>query len=224
MAAVCKTLEVGRSPHTPQPPPEKNNDDVKLKPLTHKHNHLLQQQQLLQLQLYRNWLIKQGKTKSTVKYIVNYTKRFYFVLDTGDASPLLTLSPRNKQHAMTALANLAKYTGRYDQFIQIRQRYSLKWSNGDSIQHFHRFFNDELTLDVMLQRIKEMIRLLPVQMGKIIKFGCLVGLRASEVIESVRLLNVGVNLQPHYYNPERQALEHFRFPEIFLRQTKKALH
>jgi len=25
-----------------------------------------------------------------------------------------------------------------------------------------------------------------------------------------------------YYNPERQALEHFRFPEIFLRQTKKA--
>jgi intergrase/recombinase len=26
----------------------------------------------------------------------------------------------------------------------------------------------------------------------------------------------------HYYNPERQTLEHFRFPEIFLRRTKKA--
>jgi integrase len=26
----------------------------------------------------------------------------------------------------------------------------------------------------------------------------------------------------YYYNPERQALEHFRFPEIFIRQTKKA--
>jgi hypothetical protein len=25
-----------------------------------------------------------------------------------------------------------------------------------------------------------------------------------------------------YYNTERQCLEHFRFPEIFLRQTKKA--
>jgi intergrase/recombinase len=58
--------------------------------------------------------------------------------------------------------------------------------------------------------------------GNIIKFACLVGLRASEVVESVRLLNVPQNSGAHYYNPERQALEHFRFPEIFLRQTKKA--
>ena len=36
------------------------------------------------------------------------------VLDTGNASVLMTLSPRNKHHAMSALANLAKYTGRYD--------------------------------------------------------------------------------------------------------------
>lgn len=58
-------------------------------------------------------------------------------------------------------------------------------------------------------------------MGNTIKFACLVGLRPSEVLESVRLLNSsqrGIN----YYNPDRQALEHFRFPEIFLRQTKKA--
>ena len=31
----------------------------------------------------------------------------------------------------------------------------------------------------------------------------------------------GIKVQ-QYYNPERQALEHFRFPQIFLRQTKKA--
>jgi intergrase/recombinase len=39
----------------------------------------------------------------------------------------------------------------------------------------------------------------------------------------VRLINKSrqVSLST-YYNPERQALEHFRFPEIFLRQTKKA--
>jgi hypothetical protein len=70
---------------------------------------------------------------------------------------MLTLSVRNKQHAMTALANLAKFQGRYDVFLQIRQRYSLKWSKGDSIQHFNRFFNDELTFDTMLERIREMV-------------------------------------------------------------------
>jgi hypothetical protein len=62
---------------------------------------------------------------------------------------------------MEALANLSKFQGRYDVFLQLRQKYNLKWSEGDSIQHFNRFFNEGPTLDVMLKRIKEMIRLLP---------------------------------------------------------------
>jgi intergrase/recombinase len=52
-----------------------------------------------------------------------------------------------------------------------------------------------------------------------VKFCLFTGLRPAEAVESARL--VRTNLQ-QYYNPERQALEHFRFPEIFLRQTKKA--
>lgn len=57
-------------------------------------------------------------------------------------------------------------------------------------------------------------------MGRIIKFAVVTGLRPAEVVESVRLLINGENKM--YYNEERQALEHFRFPEIFIRQTKKA--
>jgi intergrase/recombinase len=123
---------------------------------------------------------------------------------------------------MTALANLSKFQGRYDKFLQIRQCYNLKWSKGDSMQHFQRFFNEGLDYNAMLQRIKEMIRLLPPFMSNITKFACLIGLRSSEVVESVKLLNFGGAPRQAYYNPERQALEHFRFPEIFLRQTKKA--
>jgi hypothetical protein len=73
----------------------------------------------------------------------------------------------------------------------------------------------------MLERIRKMIAVLPAFMGKIVKFACLVGLRASEVLESVRLLNCSDTTRS-YYNKERQCLEHFRHPEIFLRQTKKA--
>jgi intergrase/recombinase len=134
----------------------------------------------------------------------------------------MTLSPRNKHHAMTALANLAKYTGCYDLWLQIRQCYNLKWTSGnESLQSFNRFFDDELNLDVMLQRIKDMMRLLPPNMAQIIKFAWLIGLRPAEVVESVKLINDEEELQ-EYYKPERQALEHFRFPDIFLRQTKKA--
>jgi intergrase/recombinase len=169
----------------------------------------------------RSWLATQAKTKNTIREILVYAKRYGSVLDTADASPLLTLSPRNKQHAMTALANLAKYQGRYGQFLKIRQRYSLKWSSGNNtLQSLERFFNPDLSLETMLQQIKKMIACTPAFMSKIIKFAVLTGLRPAEVVESVKLLNAK-NI-PQYFNPERQALEHFRFPEIFLRQTKKA--
>jgi hypothetical protein len=173
-------------------------------------------------QQFHNWLVSQGKAKRTVKTNVQYAKRFASVLDTGDASPLSTLpGRRSKEITIVALANLAKFQGRYERFLELKKRYALKWSSSNSTQYFERFFNVGLTLDIMLQRIRQMIAKLPVQMGQIIKFGCLVGLRASEIIDSVRLLN-NVPQGTLYYNPERQCLEHFRFPDIFLRQTKKA--
>ena len=58
-------------------------------------------------------------------------------------------------------------------------------------------------------------------MAQIVKFACLTGLRPAEAVESVRLIN-DKEAFPKYYNPKPQALEHFRFPDIFLRQTKKA--
>jgi hypothetical protein len=75
----------------------------------------------------------------------------------------------------------------------------------------------------MLQKIKEMMRVLPAHMAEIVKFNLLTGLRPAEAVESVGLLNDGVSAAgTKYYNLEQQALEHFRFPHVFLRQTKKA--
>jgi hypothetical protein len=171
---------------------------------------------------FRAWLQAQGKTKATIKNTVNYAKLHAHILESGEAGSLMTLSARNKHHAMTALANLAKFQGCYDRWLDIRRRYNLKWSKGGSLQAFERFFNDDLNLDVMLQRVRRMVEVLPVQLAKIIKFACLVGLRPAEVCESARLLNSELSSGLQYYNPERQALEHFSFPEIFLRRTKNA--
>jgi hypothetical protein len=105
----------------------------------------------------------QGKTYWTIKQTKNYAIKYGYILDTpGDASVLMTLSPRNRHHALTALAALSKYSGQYDQFMQMRQNYNLRWTVGsDAFQVLQRFFNPELSLDHMLQQIKEMIRLLP---------------------------------------------------------------
>jgi hypothetical protein len=96
---------------------------------------------------FKEWLQAQGKTKATVKEIVNYAKLYSSVLDLGDASGLVALSPRNRHHAMTALANLSKYQGRYDRWLDIRRRHNLKWSNPDSMAVFERFFNPDMSLE-----------------------------------------------------------------------------
>jgi hypothetical protein len=139
----------------------------------------------------------------------------------------MTLSSSNRKHALSALAALSKYQGRYDQYLQLKQRYSLRWTSTSSVQSLQRFFNPDLTFDVMLSKVKEMIRLLPEPMALVIKHAVLTGLRSAEAVESVRLLNDISSIrsgrqQQMYYNPERQTLEHFRFPDMFLRQTKKA--
>jgi hypothetical protein len=64
----------------------------------------------------------------------------------------------------------------------------------------------------------------PTPMAQIIKFNCLTGLRPSEAVQSAKLLNAAKEgaFEEKYYNPEPKALEHFRFPKVFLRTTKKA--
>jgi intergrase/recombinase len=123
---------------------------------------------------------------------------------------------------MEALAAYAKYNGSYDKWQQIRQCYSLHWTNGDeSVQALLRFFNTELSLDKMIELIKEIAHKLPPLMGEIVKFGTLTGLRPTEILESVRLINNNQTF-PVYYNAEQMTLQHYKFPDIFLRHTKKA--
>jgi len=153
-----------------------------------------------------------------------YAKRYYAQLTGIPAtnSLLLQLPPQTRLNVMKSLTALSKYLGCYEQWKNTIKQYNLKWTTGnESIASLERFFNPNLTLDSMLQRIKEMIRVLPATMAAVIRFTVLTGLRPAEACESVRLLRSGIP-DPKYYNPSQQCLEHFRFPDIFLRATKKA--
>ncbi len=123
---------------------------------------------------------------------------------------------------MESLTLLWKYPGCYDRWQEIRKHYQLRWTSGnESVKSRERFFNPDLTLDSIYDRIGEMIAKSLIQIANIIKPACLTGLRPAEVIESVKLINNQETLST-YYNQDRQTLEHFRFPHIFLRNTKKA--
>ncbi|MDQ3968719.1 MAG: hypothetical protein M3275_10040, partial [Thermoproteota archaeon] len=168
---------------------------------------------------------------NTTKVRLCYAKRYYHVLLNEDASSLLVdiESQQKRLNAMKSLTLLARFLGCYDtSWQQLRKRHNLKWTTGEeSLAAMQRFFDDKLTLDSMLQWVRQAIKVLPVVMALIIRHAVLTGLRPSEAVESVRLLNttnseIGKMAKVQYYNPERQTLEHFRFPEIFLRRTKKA--
>jgi hypothetical protein len=107
---------------------------------------------------FHDWLARQGKTKRTIKEYTAYSRRICSILQNGDASIILdTIKPQTRHHVLSALANYAKYTGRYELFNQIRKNYNLKWTKPDSVQAMHRFFNEELSLEAMLQRIRNMM-------------------------------------------------------------------
>jgi intergrase/recombinase len=60
---------------------------------------------------------------------------------------------------------------------------------------------------------------LPSQYSMFLLFCILTGLRASECIEAVRLLN-GHHQMTDYYSPQQSILQHYRFPQLFIRRTK----
>ena len=198
--------------------------------LVHRNERGQQQQQPPYDPIDVNWqqfhqFLLQRMAQKTAGDTLRYAKRFANILLTtneGDASILLQFTPDKRIHVMRALSSLSKFQGRYDHFLKIRQRYNLKWNNeNEKLYAFERFFDDGKTLDKMLQWLREAVRELPKPYGDFFLFCTLTGLRALECINCIQLIKDPEKFKV-YYNPERQCLEHFRFPALFIRRTKAA--
>jgi intergrase/recombinase len=74
----------------------------------------------------------------------------------------------------------------------------------------------------MLQSIRNIIKNTPVGIGNYVKYGCLVGLRCHELVESVHLIQNPDTLKD-YYNPQTMTLSHYKYKDIFIRRTKKSI-
>jgi hypothetical protein len=163
----------------------------------------------------------QRMTPKTAEDRIRYAKQYASVLkSSGTPIDLLQLSPNKRIHIMKALSSLARFTGQQDLWQAMRRRYGLQWSTGtEKIDAFTRFFDDSKDLDTMVSWLKEALQVLPTAYANFFLFCTLTGLRASEAVEAVRLLNC-LEKDKTYYNPEQQALQHYRFPDVFIRRTK----
>jgi len=71
----------------------------------------------------------------------------------------------------------------------------------------------------MLTWIKKAYSKLPREYGNILLYCTLTGLRPDEACKSIELIHNDLH---NYFNKETMTIEHFRYPEIFIRRTKKA--
>lgn len=119
---------------------------------------------------------------------------------------------------MKALTSLSKFSGSYDVWKSIMVKHGLKWSSENTLNVFQHIVN-EANYDVMIRWVKEVMSKLPNSYYNIIIYNILTGLRPNEACQSVDLIRRDF---VKYFNRNEFMIEHFRYPEIFLRRTKKA--
>lgn len=171
-----------------------------------------------EIEKFTRYLLKDRK-RQTVALLTNYARRHYQILLTGDASELLWLSTRSRHHAMHAVACLSKYYGCYSRWKDIKERYDLKWTVTDGLQVLQSIMNNGTNYTAMKAWLIEICSQLPDSYANILIYATLTGLRPTEACQSISLLHSD---HEKYLNTKEMLLEHYKYPEIFIRKTKKA--
>jgi intergrase/recombinase len=157
--------------------------------------------------------------KSSVRCRLLYAKKYSSVITEENAQPLLSIPNDKKLQIMKSLAILSKYLGCYDRWKEIKERYQLKWSKDDSILVFQNLTNQENNYSSMLKWLKDTCKQIPAHYANILIHCTLTGLRPSEAFSSINLIKSDLD---NYLDKDKMILEHVKYPDIFIRKTKKA--
>ena len=147
--------------------------------------------------------------------IINYAKRYAYLLSHGDLSPLLTLSRDKRRHVIASLSALARFVGRYDEWVKLRQKYGLKVEQNVKIS----FQIDDSSLKELLEWIAK-ARIALGEYASYLDLLLATGVRPTEAVLIFNLLidlNSKGRLDAYYRN---EWLEHFRFETMFCRRSK----
>lgn len=174
---------------------------------------------------YEQYLEK-NFNKPTAKARYSYSKKFHSVLANGDATSLAILSFDKRMHVMKGLATLSKFLGCYDKWKKIVENYQLSWSdNGKGggayskgLEIFHNIYGNN-NYQEMIKQLKNACSNLDKKYSSVLLYCTLTGLRPAEACISIKLLK---ERKQDYLSKDNRILEHFKFPEVFMRRTKNS--
>ncbi len=158
---------------------------------------------------YKDYLSR-NFNRHTAKCRLIYAKDFSYVLNESDASSILLLSNEKRIHVMKALAALSKYTGCYDRWKDIINRYQLKWSAEDTGTFNDVMINNEQNYSSMIEWSKKCCSKLCPSYGNILLFNTLTGLRPDEACKAIQIIQKEDN---NYVRKDLMILEHFKYPD-----------
>jgi intergrase/recombinase len=168
---------------------------------------------------FKSYLLSQNLERKTALELYRYGSQYNHVINTGDASNLLTLSDSKRRHVMKGLTAYSKWIGKYDKWQKIKSKYQIKWSNGISNNLLFHNIIDNTDTDKMTEWVIQMINDFP-RFSNILRFNIMTGLRPQEAIDSFNILLS--HKRQEYLSDDKKLLQHFKFPDLFLRRTKKA--
>jgi hypothetical protein len=158
--------------------------------------------------------------KSNAPKVMSYSKRYFYLLESGDIGKINSFSPTIKTDVIKCLIIVTKYMGLHEQFKAALKSYGIKVSRPDAFAAFIRLYNNHNSnLDEWFSKVEPV---LTQQENLLLRFLRLTGLRANEGIASFNLI-IELSKQgklSEYLNSELGILEHFRYKAEFLRGTK----
>lgn len=153
--------------------------------------------------------------------LFNYAQKYSDCLFKRDLTPLQSLVPSMRPNILKALAALAKFSGRYEEYQSLLKSSGIGWAgrNKDDV------FIERLTGVKDSGEVWEWVKAVKTERTELTGLMDLMSVSGLRFIEGVAshnlIIELNTNMRLGEYFKEN-ALEHFHFKELFLRQTKKA--
>jgi len=184
--------------------------------------------QAMRLGLIVNWneyeqYLSKTHHKNSLPYLLNYSRKYWRILENpAEAKDLLMMNNAKRRLVMSSLANLSRYLGVYESWKNTIKEFGLKWDKPNPLSSILSLLNTNL--DDVKQWLFNALEKLPKDAATIIAFISLTGLRVIEGSNSISLITKlsEQNKLNKYLDRELMMLQHFRYPEIFLRKSKNA--
>jgi len=182
---------------------------------------LLAKEGKIDFEMFKEWLYSNFR-EFTAKMRYFYAIKYYKYLLNGNLAEIRTFSNGKKEHTLKALSLLSKWLGCHEYFKALVKNYGIKLSKRNNDDIIISRLCRNTNAEEIYQWIRETKKKIP-ELSDFLELMAITGLR---LIEAIDCNNLVVKLSKEqrlseYYNEKTEILEHYRFKELFIRNSKK---